>query len=57
MLLSDLSEDSGAKTKLCAPHDELKSGGFPPIPPIGNNIQARQCTENLSRTVLTVVCY
>ncbi|XP_032395191.1 tyrosine-protein phosphatase non-receptor type 13 isoform X2 [Etheostoma spectabile] len=31
---TDLSEDSGAKTKLFTLHDELKSGGFPPIPPI-----------------------
>nr|XP_019937658.1 PREDICTED: tyrosine-protein phosphatase non-receptor type 13 isoform X3 [Paralichthys olivaceus] len=31
---TDLSEDSGVKTKLCSPHDEMKSGGFPPIPPI-----------------------
>ncbi|XP_058472827.1 tyrosine-protein phosphatase non-receptor type 13 isoform X1 [Solea solea] len=31
---TDLSEDSGVKTKLCTPHDELKSGSFPPIPPI-----------------------
>ncbi|XP_040014085.1 tyrosine-protein phosphatase non-receptor type 13 isoform X3 [Xiphias gladius] len=31
---TDLSEDSGVKTKLCTPQDELKSGGFPPIPPI-----------------------
>ncbi|XP_035040325.2 tyrosine-protein phosphatase non-receptor type 13 isoform X2 [Hippoglossus stenolepis] len=31
---ADLSEDSGVKTKLCSPHDETKSGGFPPIPPI-----------------------
>eukprot|EP00064_Thunnus_orientalis_P004509 superscaffoldBa00000410_g4521 len=31
---TDLSEDSGVKTKLCSPHDELKSSGFPVIPPI-----------------------
>ncbi|XP_027137891.1 tyrosine-protein phosphatase non-receptor type 13 isoform X3 [Larimichthys crocea] len=31
---TDLSEDSGAKTKLSTLHDELKSGGFPEIPPI-----------------------
>ncbi|XP_050928891.1 LOW QUALITY PROTEIN: tyrosine-protein phosphatase non-receptor type 13 [Lates calcarifer] len=31
---TDLSEDSGVKTKLSTPHDELKSGSFPPIPPI-----------------------
>ncbi|XP_070706328.1 tyrosine-protein phosphatase non-receptor type 13 isoform X2 [Pempheris klunzingeri] len=31
---TDLSDDSGAKTKLYTLHDELKSGGFPPIPPI-----------------------
>uniref|UniRef100_A0A8D3A1S3 Tyrosine-protein phosphatase non-receptor type 13 n=1 Tax=Scophthalmus maximus TaxID=52904 RepID=A0A8D3A1S3_SCOMX len=31
---TDLSEDSGVKTKLCTPHDQLKSGGFPAIPPI-----------------------
>ncbi|XP_076613627.1 tyrosine-protein phosphatase non-receptor type 13 isoform X2 [Chaetodon auriga] len=31
---TDLSEDSRAKTKLRTLHDELKSGGFPPIPPI-----------------------
>uniref|UniRef100_A0A3P8TL35 Tyrosine-protein phosphatase non-receptor type 13 n=1 Tax=Amphiprion percula TaxID=161767 RepID=A0A3P8TL35_AMPPE len=31
---TDLSEDSGVKTKLCTPHEELKSGNFPPIPPI-----------------------
>ncbi|XP_051794612.1 tyrosine-protein phosphatase non-receptor type 13 isoform X4 [Acanthochromis polyacanthus] len=31
---TDLSEDSGVKTKLCTPHDELKSGNIPPIPPI-----------------------
>ncbi|XP_069026225.1 tyrosine-protein phosphatase non-receptor type 13 isoform X2 [Embiotoca jacksoni] len=30
---TDLSEDSGVKTKLCIPHDELKSGSLPPIPP------------------------
>ncbi|XP_029300325.1 tyrosine-protein phosphatase non-receptor type 13 isoform X2 [Cottoperca gobio] len=31
---TDLSEDSGAKTKLFTLHDELKSVGFPSIPPI-----------------------
>ncbi|XP_008295321.1 tyrosine-protein phosphatase non-receptor type 13 isoform X2 [Stegastes partitus] len=31
---TDLSEDSGVKTKLCTPHDELKSGRGPAIPPI-----------------------
>ncbi|XP_070780338.1 tyrosine-protein phosphatase non-receptor type 13 isoform X2 [Enoplosus armatus] len=31
---TDLSEDSGAKTKLRTLHDELKYGGFPLIPPI-----------------------
>ncbi|XP_049909066.1 tyrosine-protein phosphatase non-receptor type 13 isoform X1 [Epinephelus moara] len=31
---TDLSEDSGAKTKLFSLHDKLKSGSFPPIPPI-----------------------
>ncbi|KAM9841573.1 tyrosine-protein phosphatase non-receptor type 13 [Aulostomus maculatus] len=31
---TDVSEDSGVKTKLGSPHDELKSGSFPPIPPI-----------------------
>ncbi|XP_059213928.1 tyrosine-protein phosphatase non-receptor type 13 [Centropristis striata] len=31
---ADLSEDSGVKTKQFTLRDELKSGGFPPIPPI-----------------------
>ncbi|XP_042364711.1 tyrosine-protein phosphatase non-receptor type 13 isoform X3 [Plectropomus leopardus] len=31
---TDLSEDSGAKTKLFPLHDKLKSGSVPPIPPI-----------------------
>ncbi|XP_071385495.1 tyrosine-protein phosphatase non-receptor type 13 isoform X1 [Centroberyx affinis] len=31
---TDMSEDSGVKTKLCTPHYELKSGSLPPIPPI-----------------------
>ncbi|XP_028273173.1 tyrosine-protein phosphatase non-receptor type 13 isoform X3 [Parambassis ranga] len=31
---TDLSDDSGVKSKLCTPHDQLKSGSFPPIPPI-----------------------
>ncbi|KAM3599920.1 uncharacterized protein V6R79_013813 [Siganus canaliculatus] len=31
---TDLSEDSGAKTKWSSLHDELKSGSAPPIPPI-----------------------
>ncbi|KAM7368864.1 hypothetical protein PAMP_013169 [Pampus punctatissimus] len=31
---TDLSEDSGVKTKLCSPHDDLKSGGFPQLPQI-----------------------
>lgn len=47
MSFLDLSEDSGAKTKLSTLHDELKSGGFPEIPPIGNKKQARKHTENL----------
>lgn len=54
MLLSDLSEDSGAKTKLFSLHDELKSGSCPPIPPIGNNIEARKCTENLRRKLMNL---
>ncbi|XP_057674167.1 tyrosine-protein phosphatase non-receptor type 13 isoform X2 [Corythoichthys intestinalis] len=29
---ADLSEDSGVKTKLCSPHNIVKSGG-PPLPP------------------------
>ncbi|CAN9504277.1 unnamed protein product [Ophioblennius macclurei] len=31
---TDLSEDSGVKTKLFTPHENLKSGSFPSIPPI-----------------------
>ncbi|XP_041815653.1 tyrosine-protein phosphatase non-receptor type 13 isoform X2 [Chelmon rostratus] len=31
---TDLSEDSRVKSKLRTLHDELKSGSFPPIPPI-----------------------
>lgn len=44
MLRPGLSEDSGAKTKMGALHNELKSGSFPLIPPIGTNIQSvRMC--------------
>ncbi|XP_040914460.1 tyrosine-protein phosphatase non-receptor type 13 isoform X3 [Toxotes jaculatrix] len=40
---TDLSEDSGVKTKLCTPHDELKSGGLPPpIPPIDYEEQKKE---------------
>lgn len=42
MLLSDLSEDSGAKIKTG------KSGGFPQIPAIGNNIKPLKWTDNLT---------
>ncbi|XP_041825930.1 tyrosine-protein phosphatase non-receptor type 13 isoform X2 [Melanotaenia boesemani] len=31
---TDVSEDSGVKSKLCTPHDELKSSSIPSIPPI-----------------------
>ncbi|KAM3873959.1 tyrosine-protein phosphatase non-receptor type 13 [Diretmus argenteus] len=31
---TDVSEDSGVKTKLCTPHDELRSGRLPSLPPI-----------------------
>ncbi|KAM4634950.1 tyrosine-protein phosphatase non-receptor type 13 isoform 3-T4 [Polymixia lowei] len=31
---TDVSEDSGVKTKMCTPHDGLKSGSLPVIPPI-----------------------
>uniref|UniRef100_A0A3Q1FT41 Tyrosine-protein phosphatase non-receptor type 13 n=1 Tax=Acanthochromis polyacanthus TaxID=80966 RepID=A0A3Q1FT41_9TELE len=40
-----LSEDSGVKTKLCTPHDELKSGNIPPIPPIYEDGRLEQKKE------------
>lgn len=45
LLLTDLSEDSGVKTKLCPPHNEPKAG-VPTIPPIGtgSTVQAREYT-------------
>lgn len=42
LLLLDLSEDSGVKTK---PHDEPKSGGFPVIPPIGETYMVQNWTS------------
>lgn len=38
LFLSDMSEDSGVKTKLRALHDELKSGNYPSLPPAGDDI-------------------
>ncbi|XP_029921102.1 tyrosine-protein phosphatase non-receptor type 13 isoform X2 [Myripristis murdjan] len=35
---TDMSEDSGVKTKLCTPHDELKSSSTPTIPPIDYDV-------------------
>ncbi|XP_074474220.1 tyrosine-protein phosphatase non-receptor type 13 isoform X2 [Sebastes fasciatus] len=46
---TDLSEDSGAKTKLFSLHDELKSGSCPPIPPIDygdDPLEHKRETEN-----------
>lgn len=39
---TDLSEDSGAKTKLFPLHGELKSSGCPPIPPIDYEDDGRE---------------
>ncbi|KAM6975314.1 tyrosine-protein phosphatase non-receptor type 13 isoform 1-T1 [Tautogolabrus adspersus] len=43
---TDLSEDSGVKTKLFAPKSELKSGSFPPIPPIDYEDEEKRETEH-----------
>uniref|UniRef100_A0A672HFP7 Protein tyrosine phosphatase non-receptor type 13 n=1 Tax=Salarias fasciatus TaxID=181472 RepID=A0A672HFP7_SALFA len=42
---TDLSEDSGVKTKLFTPPDNLKPGSFPSIPPIGTNAVNKRSAE------------
>lgn len=55
LLFTDLSDDSGAKTKLFTLNDELKSSGFPSLPPIGKDTQAGKCTLNINRAILNIV--